>query len=117
MLVTIVLQTYGLLPEGTYGFVKCGCPEWPADLVSGIQWHARREQTTSCQAILDATSAYNAINHTGISSACSAFAVPADVGTRIMSHTGGHSRVVDTSYGLAIKSRVVNTAYNLAGCN
>jgi len=66
----LVLQEYGLLPEGTYGFVKDGAPEWPADLVSGIQWHARRQQTTSCQAFLDATSAYDTINHTGISSAC-----------------------------------------------
>jgi len=74
-------------------------PEWPADLVSGIQWHARREQITSCQAFLDATSAYDTINHTGISSACSVFRVPADVESRIMAHIGGHSRVVNTAYG------------------
>jgi len=73
--------------------------EWPADLVSGIQWHARCEQKASCQTFLDATSAYDTINHAGISSACSVFAVPADVETRIMSHIGGHSRVVNTAYG------------------
>ena len=28
------------------------------------------------------------------------FAVPADAETRIMSHIGGHSRVVNTAYGL-----------------
>jgi len=60
----LVLQEYGLLPEGTYRFVKKGAPEWPENLVSGIQWHARREQITSCQAFLDATSAYDTINHT-----------------------------------------------------
>jgi len=96
----LVLQEYGLLPEGTYGFVKGGGPEWPADLVSGIQWHAWCEQKASCQTFLDATSAYDTINHAGISSACSVFAVPADVETRIMSHIGGHSRVVNTAYGL-----------------
>ena len=39
-----VLQEYGLLPEGTFGFIKGGAPDWPADLVSGVQWHARREK-------------------------------------------------------------------------
>jgi len=39
----LVLKEYGLLPEGTYGFVKSGAPEWPADLFSGIQLHARRQ--------------------------------------------------------------------------
>jgi len=96
----LVLQEYGLLPEGTYGFVKGGPPEWPADLVSGIQWHTRHEQITSCQTFLDATSAYDTINHTGISTACSVFGVPADVESRIMSHIGGHSRLVNTAYGL-----------------
>jgi len=96
----LVLQEYGLLPEGTYGFVKGGPPEWPAGLVSGIQWHARHEQITSCQAFLDTTSAYDTINHTRISSACSVFGVPADVESRIMSHIGGHSRVVNTAYDL-----------------
>ena len=95
----VVLQEYGLPPEGTYGFIKGGAPEWPADLVSGIQWHAQREQITSCQAFLDTTSAYDTINHTGISSACSVFRVPADVESRIMSHIVGHSRVVNTAYG------------------
>jgi len=94
----LVLQEYGLLPEGTYGLVKGGAPEWPADLVSGIQWHARREQITSGQAFLDATSAYDTINHTGISSACSVFRVSANVESRIMSHIGGHSRVVNTAW-------------------
>jgi len=96
----LVLQEYGLLPEDMYGFVKGGAPEWPADIVSGIQRHERREQTASCQTCLDATSTYDTINHTGINSACSVFAVPADVETRIMSHVGGHSRVVNTAYGL-----------------
>jgi len=94
------LQEYGLLPEGTYGFVKGGGPEWPADLVSDIKWHARCEQKASCQTFLDETSAYDTIDHAGISSGCSVFAVPADVETRIMSHIGGHSRVVNTAYGL-----------------
>jgi len=94
------LQEYGFLPEGTFGFVKSGAPKWPADLVSGIQWHARCKQTTSCQAFLDATSAYCTINHTGISSACSVFGMPADIETRIMSHIGGHSRVLNTAYSL-----------------
>jgi len=40
------------------------------------------------------------INHAGISSACSVFTVPDDVETRIMSHIGGHCRVVNTAYGL-----------------
>jgi len=96
----LVLQEYGLLPEGMYGFVKGGGAEWPADLVSGIQWHARCEQKASCQTFLDATSAYDTIKHAGISSACSVFAVSADVETRIISHIGGHSRVVNTAYGL-----------------
>ena len=96
----LVLQEYGLLPEGTYGFVKGGGPKWPAELVSGIQWHARCEQKASCQTFLDATSAYDTIKHAGISSACSVFAVSADVETRIISHIGGHSRVVNTAYGL-----------------
>ena len=95
-----VLQEYGLLPEGTFGFIKGGAPDWPADLVSGVQWHARREQVASCQAFLDATSAYDTINHSGISSACHVFAVPMDVESRLMSHLGGHSRVLNTVYCL-----------------
>ena len=39
----LVLQEYGLPPEGTYGFVNGGAPEWPTDLVSGIQWRANRQ--------------------------------------------------------------------------
>jgi len=95
-----VLQEYGLLPQGTFGFIKGGAPDWPADLVSGVQWHARREQVASCQTFLDATSAYDTINHSGISSACHVFAVPMDVESRLMSHLGGHSRVVNTIYQL-----------------
>ena len=51
----LVLQEYDLLPEGTYRLIKGGASECPADLVSSIQWHARREQITSCQAFLDVT--------------------------------------------------------------
>ena len=61
----LVLQEYGILPEGRYGFIEGGAPEWRADLVSGIQWHSRREQMASCQAILNATSAYDPINNNG----------------------------------------------------
>ena len=67
---------------------------------SSLRHSVAHEQTTSCQAFLDTTSVYDTINHTGISSACSVFAVLADVETRIMTHIGGHFRVVNTAYGL-----------------
>jgi len=50
--------------------------------------------------LLDATSAYDTVSHRGISMACKSFAVPTDVESRLLAHVGGHSRVVNTAYGL-----------------
>jgi len=50
--------------------------------------------------LLDATSAYDTVSHRGISMPCKSFAVPMDVESILLAHLGGHSRVVNTAYGL-----------------
>ena len=55
----------------------------------------------------DATSAYDTISHRGTGVACEALAMPDDVVDGVLMHLGGHSRVVNTAYGLGDESGAV----------
>ena len=64
------------------------------------QRHDRQEDNAAFMFLLDATSAYDTVSHRGISMACKSFAVPTDVESMLLAHVRGHSRVVNTTYGL-----------------
>ena len=68
--------------------------------MASVQLHARQEDNASFMFLLDATSAYDTVSHRGISMAFKSFAVPTDVESMLLAHVGGHSRVVNTAYGL-----------------
>lgn len=60
----------------------------------------QNEKNTALMFLLAATSANHTVSHRRISMACKSFAVPADVESLLLAHLGGHSRVVNTAYGL-----------------
>ena len=95
-----VCQTYNLLPDCTFGFVKGGGCEWPADIVGAVHWHARRNDIAALAFFLDATSAYDTISHSGLTASCASYGMPADCVSKLVAHVSGHSRVVNTAYGL-----------------
>ena len=64
--------------------------------------------------LLDATSAYHIASHRGISMACKSFAVPVDVKCLLLAHFGGHSRVVNTAYGLGEEDIKITLESSLA---
>ena len=105
------LQSNGLIADHIFGFIKGGAPDWPADIIATLQWHARRYDRTAFLFFLDATSAYDTVSHRGISAACFALGVPTHVQSTLLAHIHGHSRVVNTGYGLGD----INTAATLQG--
>ena len=96
----LVCQEYGLLPANSFSFIPGGSCEWPIECVASVQRRARQEDNAAFLFLLDATSAYDTVSHRGISMACKSFAVPTDVESRLLAHVRGHSRVVNTAYGL-----------------
>ena len=95
-----ILQSNGLIADHIFGFIKGGAPDWPADIIATIQWHARRYNNTAFLFFLDATSAYDTVSHRGISAACFALGIPEHIQSTLLAHIHGHSRVVNTGYGL-----------------
>ena len=65
-----------------------------------MQQHVCQDDNAAFMFLLDAKSAYDTVSHRSISMACNFFAVPADVESMLLAHVGGHSRVVNTAYGL-----------------
>jgi len=96
----LVCQEYGLLTANSFGFIPGGSFERPIECVVSVQRHARQEDNAAFMLLLDATSAYDTVSHRGISMASKSFAVPTDVESMLLAHVGGHSRVVNTTYGL-----------------
>jgi hypothetical protein len=86
-------STIHLISETSFLNCRCG---------STNRLHARTNQNIVCmsQFLLDATSVYDNVSYRGISMACKSFAVPPDVEDMLLAHLGGHSRVVNTAYGL-----------------
>ena len=102
-----VARRHGLISANAFGFVKGGSTEWPISLVAAAQWHARETGAVLLQLYMDATSAYDTISHRGTGVACEALAMPDDVVDGVLVHLGGHSRVVNTAYGLGDESGAV----------
>ena len=79
-------------------------PGWQVRMASQVccicAQHTRQEDNAVFMILLDATSTYDTVSHRGISMACKSFAVPTDVESMLLAHVGGHSRVVNTAYGL-----------------
>ena len=95
-----VCQEYGLILTNSFGFIPGGSCDWPIEYVSSVQHQARNQNTTAFMFVLDATSAYDTVSHSGISMTCKLFAVPADVECLLLAHLGSHSSSVNTAYGL-----------------
>ena len=100
-------RRHGLISANVFGFVKGGSTEWPISLVAAAQWHARETGAVLLQLYMDATSAYDTISHRGTGVACEALAMSDDVVDGVLVHLGGHSRVVNTAYGLGDESGAV----------
>jgi hypothetical protein len=96
----LVCQEYGLLPAKSFGFIPGGSREGKKKREEREQRNTSKEDNAAFMFLLDATSAYDTVSHRGISMACKSFAVPTDVESRLLAHVGGHSRVVNTAYGL-----------------
>ena len=80
---------------------------WPFEAGAEIAQELKTLSAVLLQLYMDATSAYDTISHRGTGVACEALAMPDDVVDGVLVHLGGHSRVVNTAYGLGDESGAV----------
>ena len=65
-----------------------------------MQAQARRLKHVAFQPLADMTSAYDTVSHIAMSVASNVYTMPQDANERLITHVGGHARVVNTAYGL-----------------
>ena len=65
-----------------------------------MMWHSRRWKRVAYLYLADCTSAYDTVSHRAMSTASVVYSMPYDVERKVLAHVSGHSRVINTAYGL-----------------